>query len=546
MRTLMAKLSVFGPDGQQTYTLGVHNSLGRHPDNTIQVLDRIISKEHCHIDLINGRYVLKDLGSLNGTFVNQQKVSQHVLRDKDEISIGTTRIVFYTQNEDRDFKRIPKVTITPSTVDSQIQTRLAPVLEERFVPENMIADVQTLRRDYEKLRLGYELTQAIGIELDVDRLLDKLLDRLLHIFPADRGAVLLVDETTKELMPRCVKMRKENESDEPLMISSTITSEVIRDSTAVLSNDATVDARFHGARSVIMQCIRSSMAVPLVQGGQTFGVIVLDSQVATNAFTEKDLQLFQNVANQAAMAVQNSFYAKKIERNALMRQQFERLVSPVIVEEVMSGRVDIAKGGQLRKTTVLFGDIRGFTALAESQTPQETVHMLNEHFELMVEVIFKHEGTLDKFVGDAIMALFGAPLMHEDDPLRAVRTAIEMQAVLSKFNIQRTAMNLEPVRMGIGINTGDVVAGYLGSSRALEYTVIGDVVNVGARLCSLAKADEIILSEATYEHVKEHISAVPLPPAKVKGKSQPLRVYRVQPHPENQPFGTERTAIAGI
>ena len=542
----MAEISIFGPEGRRTFTLAGHNSLGRHPDNTIQVLDRIISKEHCHIDSIDGQFVLKDLGSLNGTYVNRNKVSQHVLRDNDEIMIGTTRITFHATDEKAARQRAPKVTITPATVESQIQTRLAPVIEQRFVPERLISDSHALRRDYEKLRLGYELTQAIGTELDVDRLLDKLLDRLLKIFPADRGAVLLVDETSKELIPRCVKTRKESETEEPLIVSSTITSEVIRDNTAVLSNDATVDARFHGARSVIMQGIRSSMAVPLVHADQTFGVIILDSQVATNAFTEKDLQLFQNVANQAAMAVQNSFYAKKIERNALMRQQFERLVSPVIVEEVISGRVNIAKGGQLRQTTVLFTDIRGFTAIAESQSAQETVHMLNEYFELMVEVIFKHEGTLDKFVGDAIMALFGAPLMHEDDPLRAVRTAIEMQDVLDKYNVERVADGHPAVRMGIGINTGDVVAGYLGSSRALEYTVIGDVVNVGARLCSLAKADEIILSEATYERVKDKISAVPLPPTQVKGKAKPLKVYRVDRMPEQQPFGTERTGIATV
>lgn len=437
------------------------------------------------------------------------------------------------------------MTLTPAIIDSQIQTRLAPVVEQRFVPEKTITDTQALRRDYEKLRLGHELIQAIGTELDVDKLLDKLLERLLQIFPADRGVVLLIEEGSHELLPRCVRTRKESESDEPLIISSTITSEVIRDNTAVLSNDATVDARFHGARSVIMQGIRSSMAVPLVHAHKTFGVIVLDSRVATNAFTEKDLHLFQNAANQAAMAVQNSFYAKKIEHNALMRQQFERLVSPAIVEEVMSGRVDIAKGGQLRETTVLFTDIRGFTQMAESQSPKDTVHMLNEYFELMVEVIFKYEGTLDKFVGDAIMALFGAPLLHADDPLRAVRTAVEMQKVLGRYNVQRLADGLAPVKMGVGINTGDVVAGYLGSSRALEYTVIGDVVNVGARLCSLAKADEIILSEATHAHVKDHIQAVPLPPAKVKGKSKPLNVYRVEYDSDTQPFGTERTAIAG-
>ncbi|QQR89082.1 MAG: FHA domain-containing protein [Myxococcales bacterium] len=508
----MADLTIYGPEGPQRHNLGENITLGRHPDNDIQVLDRIASKNHCRIWKVKEGYHLKDLDSLNGTLVNGKRASSVELKDGDEIMVGTTRIVFSHKVQFKAKKRVPQVTITPGSIDSHIHTRLAPISEQRFVSEKLIANEKDLRRDYEKLRLGYELTKAIGLELDVDKLLEKVLARLMEMFPADRGVVLLVDDESGDLLPRCVHMRDEKAEDEQLTISSTITNEVLRDSTAVLSSDATMDARFHGARSVIMQGIRSSMAVPLVHADHTFGVILLDSKVATNSFREKDLQLFQNVANQAAIAIQNSFYANKIEKDAVMRGQFERLLSPAIVEEVMSGAVKLEKGGQLRETTVLFTDIRGFTNIAENQSAQETVTMLNEYFELMVEVIFKHEGTLDKFVGDAIMALFGAPVMHDDDPVRAVRTAIEMQGVLDKYNAQRIIKGQRTVRMGIGINTGEVVAGYLGSSQALEYTVIGDVVNVGARLCSVAKEGEIIISESVYKAVKTTLKQSPCHP----------------------------------
>jgi adenylate cyclase len=145
----------------------------------------------------------------------------------------------------------------------------------------------------------------------------------------------------------------------------------------------------------------------------------------------------------------------------------------------------------------------------------------------MVEIIFKHEGTLDKFVGDEIMALFGSPVSHADDPVRAVRTALEMLAILEQFNRARAMAGHDPMHIGIGINTGPMIAGYLGSSKALEYTVIGDSVNTGARLCSVAKAGEVIISETTYQRIKEHFEVVELPATHVKGKSLPLKIYNV-------------------
>jgi adenylate cyclase len=269
------------------------------------------------------------------------------------------------------------------------------------------------------------------------------------------------------------------------------------------------------------------MAVPLLYGSELFGIMLLDSQIAANAFQEKDLQLFQNVANQAAVAIQNSLYATKLKQEALTRERFQRLLSPAIAEQVMSGKVEVAKGGELRDTTVLFSDIRGFTSMSESRSAQEVVDMLNEYFEQMVEIIFRYEGTLDKFVGDEIMALYGSPVTHADDPVRAVRTALDMLDVLAQWNTQRVASGKVPVHIGIGINTGDVVAGYLGSSKALEYTVIGDSVNTGSRLCSNAKAGQILVSEDTEKRLGGRFDLQEQPPIALKGKSKPLRIYAV-------------------
>lgn len=653
----MARLTIISPEGRQEADLQGHNTLGRHPNNTVQVLDRIVSKEHCHVDFVDGRFVLRDLGSLNGTFINGERVSERVLHPGDEITLGSTRILFDGDGATRLGRPVPpgygfggapgfpsspvaapvpssaivpgspqapsgspqalpgsppalppspfssgasptpglpgslpggsgttpfgppnrgsaansppfapsvpsgaplsqpprpmaplpnlasaaqaaiaslpskapselsKVTIAPGMVESHIRTRLG--MEQNFLPEKLLTDVEALRRDYEKLRVSYELARAIGAELDIQKVLDRILAAAFQILQADRGIVLLYNDD-KKLEPRAVRTRAGTQDpNEPLLISSTIVEQVATQRQAVLSSDATVDSRFGGAHSIIMQGIRSSMAVPLMHSDELFGMMLLDSQIATNAFTEKDLQLFQNVANQAAIAVQNSLYAKKLEAEAVTRERFQRLLSPAIAQQVLEGKVAIQKGGEGRQTTVLFTDIRGFTSMSESENPQVIVDMLNEYFELMVEVIFKYEGTLDKFVGDEIMALYGAPVTHGDDAIRCVRTAVEMLDVLRELNAARVRAGAPEVRIGIGINTGHVVAGYIGSSKALEYTVIGDTVNTGARLCSVAKAGEIIISQSTYEQIGDHFDVVELPPVQVKGKSQALKIYNV-------------------
>lgn len=531
----MATLTIIGPEGRQERTLLSHNSLGRHPNNTLQLLDRIVSKEHCHIDREGDDFVLKDLGSLNGTFVNGERVGNHKLSEGDEISLGATKMIFHAGDE--SVKAMPasvpplplqtpsRVAINQEGVESHIQKKLESRQLLEFLPERMVDDSGALRRDYERLRAAYEVTRAIGAELEVDKLLAKMLDYAFQLLPADRGAVLLYNEA-KELESRCVRMRDDKDA-EAIALSSTLISEVLKDRAAVLSSDASVDARFQSAHSIIMQGIRSTMAVPLVYGDNVFGIMVVDSQIAINAFTDKDLQLFQAMGSQAAISLQNSLYAETLEREAVTKERFQRLLSPAIVQEVLDGTVEIAKGGELRDTTILFTDIRGFTSMSESRAPEAIVEMLNEYFELMVEIIFKHEGTLDKFVGDEVMALFGSPVSHPDDAQRAVRTALEMMGVIEGFNRKRIEAGEEPIRIGAGISSGEVVAGYLGSSRALEYTVIGDVVNTGARLCALAKPGEILIAEDTYQRVKDDFVIEMLPATHVKGKKKRVAIYRV-------------------
>lgn len=575
----MAKLVITGPEGQLERELAAVNTLGRHPNNSIQLLDRIVSKEHCVVEFRGNRWYLRDLGSLNGTYVNDQRVSgEAVLHHGDQIALGGTRAVFHeapgaaaglspastlpaphqnapppvpplitapppgvtppigmpavgsttppivarqTPAAPQSLQALRNVTIGGAMMESHVRSKIAAELQQ-FMPERSVQDVEALRRDYEKLRIAYELQRAIGAELDLDRLLEKILERSFDLLSADRGVILLFENG--ELKPRCSRARRPGP--EELVVSRAVVGQVVKEKVAVLSSDAKLDPRFSESKSIIMTGIRSSMAVPLLYRNELLGVMMVDSQ-NPNAFGEKDLQLFTNIANQAALSITNANLAQRIEEEALARARFQRLLSPAIAELVVSGKVEVKQGGEPRVTTMLFSDIRGFTSRSETMRAGDIVQMLNEFFERMVEIIFKHEGTLDKFVGDEIMALFGAPVSHPDDAVRAVRTALAMLDELRRFNEERTAHDQPAFEIGIGINSGEVVAGYIGSSKAMQYTVIGAPVNLAARLCSAAKGMQVLISESTWEHVREDFEVRELEPIRPKGIAQPVRVFEV-------------------
>ncbi|MGD2270200.1 MAG: adenylate/guanylate cyclase domain-containing protein [Desulfobacterales bacterium] len=219
--------------------------------------------------------------------------------------------------------------------------------------------------------------------------------------------------------------------------------------------------------------------------------------------------------------------AKRLERDRRTRERFQRLLSPDLAEMVVSGELKVEKGGQSRVATVVFIDIRGFTAMSENAPPPEVLLMLNEYFEMVVESVFRYEGTVDKFMGDEIMLIWGAPLTHEDDPIRAVRAALEIKTELVKFNHQRMSENKEEISIGIGINTGSLVAGYIGSTQAMSYSVIGDSVNTAARLCAAAKKGQILISENTLNQLGDGFEIAEIEPLQAKGKFNPIRVYNV-------------------
>ncbi|HEY5945532.1 MAG TPA: adenylate/guanylate cyclase domain-containing protein, partial [Kofleriaceae bacterium] len=385
-------------------------------------------------------------------------------------------------------------------------------------------DPAALRLDYERLRITWELLREIGLERDIDALLAKILVALFRFVAADRGVILL-RETDGSLKPHA--HRRRDGANVPINLSSTILEHVIKQRAGVLTHDAGSDFG-GGGKSMFINRITSAIVVPLLHNKEIIGALWLDSE-SLGAFKAKDLELITAVGNQVAMLISNTLLALKVEQEIMTRDRFSRLLSPNVAEQVISGKLDIKKGGiRVPVATVFNSDLRGFTRMSEATTAEKMVELLNEYFELMVECIFKYEGTLDKFMGDGIMAFWGAPAFHADDAVRSVQCALEQFDVLDQLNAHRASLGEVPLAVGVGIHTGPLISGYVGSSKSLSYTVIGDTVNTSARLCSIAAGGQILVSEATANVLGGRFPLEPLPDAALKGKEKPLKIFAVR------------------
>ena len=395
-----------------------------------------------------------------------------------------------------------------------------------FAPADQVADAVQLKRDYERLRIGHEFSRYVRLERNLDELLSRILAIAFDLIPADNGVILLRDATTKELVIQAMRQRKPGQG--KVLVSDTLLKQVQATHQGVLTSDAIMDSRFSSSQSIIALGVRSAMAVPLLSGDEVRGIMFLDSRERVAAFTTKDLEVLSAIAAQASVALENSEYARALEREAEQRAQLSRFLSPALVEQAARGALELSKGGQLTELTMLFSDIRGFTSMSEKLPAQEVVKMLNDYFELMVDILFEYNGILDKFIGDAIMGLWGAPVKRPDDATNAVRAAVKMQKRVAEWNEERAAQGKEPIRIGIGLHTGQVVVGNMGSSKALSYTAIGDGVNLASRLCGIAGEDMIVISEECAQRAgKDKFVLESLPPARVKNREAPVEIYRV-------------------
>ncbi len=526
------------PDGTTgEFPLGELTTLGRHPSNTVRLVDREVSKEHATIERMGRDFILRDLGSSNGTFVNGRRVAELRLRDGDEISLGTSKLVFHSGEPATASappvagpgvspgKAAPRVTVVAQS--HSIPAFLAQMdqqVPQNFRPAEQIQELATLKREYEKLRIAYEFHRQVSQQGKQADLFEQILSVAFQLLAADHG-VILKPGADGQFSP--VAMKHRQGSPPNVMVSDTVLQKVAETKKGVLTADAIIDERFSSSESIVAQGIRSAMAVPLLAKGQLEAVLFLDSRQQTNAFSEKDLTILSGLAAQAAIALENAALAQQIQAEAITRAELSRFLSRAVAEAVIRGETEDLRQSRLAEVTCLFADIRGFTTLSENESPQEVVSMLNEFFTLMAGVVFRHEGNLDKFIGDCVMAVWGPPSQHPDDPARALRAALEMQDAVEVLNGSRMAAGKPPIEVGIGVNTGQAVVGYMGSTERHEFTAIGDTVNTASRLCGLAKGGEVVANESTIKKAGNGFEAEPLPVTQVKGREKGVQAYRV-------------------
>ena len=369
----------------------------------------------------------------------------------------------------------------------------------------------------------------------VEQVFRHVMDVIFELLPVDRGFILLRDEKSGEL--RCELMRVHSRievlptGDVP--ISKTMLESVMRERVTLLTYDALSDQRLAGTESVRIHQIRAAMCAPLWSGEKIIGVMQVDSPHHAGSFTEKDVDLLTTLANLCAVATERIQNGQKVNYERQVRSRLERYHSPGVIEEVMSEAETESGEEPLRRlkqaeASVLFADIVGFTAYSENADPEEVADLMEGYFTHAVEAIFSAGGTLDKFIGDCVMAFFGAPMRQDDHAARAVEAAVRIREALDDWNAEREARNIAPVRIRIGINSGPVVVGDIGSNRRVDYTVLGNTVNVASRLEeSVAKAGDIVIGEATWKAIEDRYPTEDLGEVPLKGLTSKIRAYRV-------------------
>ena len=530
-------------EGDQAFELRGGSTLvvGRALNSDIPVFDPTISRRHAEVTCEPAGVLVRDLGSSNGTFINGVKVETARVTPGDVVTFG--KVAFRLKESattpvDQRAAQTPVDAPAPkgsATIVRQLPaspsvanfaTGMAPPLPalDSEAANEAARFAMEMARTQDRLKKLLETATALTGAAGVDPLLEKVADKVFDVLDVDRVSILLMGEQG-ELQPKVT--RDKRGAVETRVVPTSIARTAVQDKVAILSDNAGEDQRF-GGQSILMQRVRSAICVPLIGSeDRVLGVLYVDNLTTTHRFSDDDLEFLIAFSGIAAAAVENSQFAERIRRELQVRANFQRYFAPKLAERIASSPEAARLGGDKRPIAVLFSDIRGFTALSETMRPDDMASLLTEYFTEMVEIVFRNGGTLDKFIGDAVMAQWGAPLGAEDDPDMAMKAAIEMIYALDQLNEKWAAEGRPQLQIGIGLNHGEAFAGNIGSEQRLEFTVIGDSVNIASRLCGAAGAREILISEEMRAALHSEPPLEPREPMALKGKSQVVPVYSV-------------------
>lgn len=524
--------------------------VGRAESNDLVLRETSVSRRHAMLSpSLEGHWMVRDLGSANGIFLNGKNVKETPLKDGDVLNIGEYSLRYESMESQilltqAAAKLPPRLTMVMSLKDVNAALNLgkepapsaaaapavpiprAPTVSPAAERSQLESRLKGLEHENRLFELLYQVSRALGDLQTVEEVVNSVLDLVLKIEGVERGYAMLADDKGG-FQPAVIRYRKELGPDTgrlpQMILSQAIIKQVTQGGVPLLVQDVRMDPRLGSSKSIALSGMQSAMCAPLKGGDKLYGLLYVDNLVKRGMFSQEDLNIFSVIATQAGLAVDRVRGREEMAKQSQQRSALERFLSPGVAQKIAAEAADIQLRGETQNLTVLFADIRGFTSMAEKMTPEETVEILNDFFNAMSDKIFSHEGTLDKFLGDGLMCLFGAPLSKGTDALNAVRTAVEMQQTLLEINKDLG----RPLHMGIGINTGRAVVGYIGATRRMDYTAIGDVVNVASRLCAAAAPDQVLVSAATQMEFGMELPTRKLEPVKVKGKTEPIQVFEV-------------------
>lgn len=513
---------------------GATVNIGRAPSNDLVLNHPSVSRHHARLTILPGDTSLMiDLGSLNGMYVNGQQVHEFKLSDQDRVGIGMYELKFEIAAEQPlhvEAGSRPMGEVQNLIDGVALKTALRIQVEAGVPTEQAVKDrLRTLEQENKLLKLLLGVGKTLASVLTPEEIMQRVMELVFQMENVERGFVMLVDEKKNfqaaVLLYKDEKMKSEAKG---VVLSKAIIDRVTTERVPLLIHDVAGDERFSSSESLRISGIRSAMCAPLIYKDRVFGLFYVDCLSKPWAFTKEELNIFSVVAAEAAISFDNARSHEELSRRVIERQALERFLSSSIVERILAHPDQVHLGGDNQTVTILFSDIRGFTRMSEKMEPMEVVELLNEYFTEMTDLVFENGGTLDKYLGDGLMAVFGAPLAKRDDSLRAVKTAIEMQRALARLNRDWEAMGRRSLKIGLGINTGTVTAGNIGSARRMDYTVIGDAVNIASRLCANAAGGQVLISESTHSTLNNRLPAKRLEPIRVKGKEAPIEIYEIE------------------
>ncbi len=374
--------------------------------------------------------------------------------------------------------------------------------------------------------LLYELARDLSSSLELEVVLGKVMDRVITLMQASRGFIVLVDPVTGTMSVQMSGGEADPEQTRLFLGSKTVIEHVVASGRAVVTTDASLDDRFKGQQSVILQNLRSIIAVPLVTKGKVIGAVYVDNPFRAAIFEEKDMEFLQAISDLAAIAIDN---ARQYERSNFLRKLFELHVNKQVTDYVLarSDRATPFLHGERREVTMLNSDIAGFSTLSQRMEAEELVEFLNHYFSRMIEVVLAHGGNIDKFQGDGMLVVFGAPNPMKDHGAQALKAALGMVREIELLNLELIAAGKPTISVGIGLDTGSVVAGHVGSDRRLEFTLIGVPVNNSSYLSKIRPA-KVLMSETTRGLLPEGFEVAGFEPMLLKGASEPQAIYELQ------------------